>query len=85
MGDGDCERMNRAIINTLKTLHEKYKNNRKNHTKNSLSFIAAQSSEQLVIQPSCNHLNFRFRACLEQGVPWHSGNYRVWIHSETRT
>ena len=22
--------------------------------------------------------------CFEQGVPWHSGNYRVWIHSETR-
>ena len=34
---------------------------------------------------SCSHLNFRFRACFEQGVPWHSGNYRVWIHSETRT
>ena len=34
---------------------------------------------------SCNHLNFRFRTCFEQGVPWHSGNYRVWIHCETRT
>ena len=34
---------------------------------------------------SCSNLNFRFRACFEQGVPWHSGNYRVWIHSETRT
>ena len=34
---------------------------------------------------SCSHLNFKFRACFEQGVPWHSGNYRVWIHSETRT
>ena len=33
----------------------------------------------------CSHLNFRFRACSEQGVPWHSGNYRVWIRSETRT
>ena len=33
----------------------------------------------------CNHLNFRFHACFEQGVPWHSGNYRIWIHSETRT
>ena len=21
----------------------------------------------------------------EQGVPWHSDNYRVWIHFETRT
>ena len=33
----------------------------------------------------CSHLNFRFRACFEQGVPWHSGNYGVWIHSEKRT
>ena len=33
----------------------------------------------------CSHLNFRFRACFEQKVPWHSGNYRVWIHSEIRT
>ena len=24
-------------------------------------------------------------ACFEQGVPWHSGHYRVWIHSEMRT
>ena len=36
-------------------------------------------------ESSCSHLNFRFRACFEQRVPWHSGNYRVWIHSETRT
>ena len=28
--------------------------------------------------------NQPFHACFEQGVPWHSGNYRVWIHSETR-
>ena len=28
----------------------------------------------------CSHLNFRFCACFKQGVPWHSGNYRVWIH-----
>ena len=33
---------------------------------------------------SYSHLNFRFCACLKQRVPWHSGNYRVWIHSETR-
>ena len=35
--------------------------------------------------PSCSHLNFRFRDCFQLGVPWHSGNYRVWIHSNTRT
>ena len=36
-------------------------------------------------ESSCSHLNFRFRACFVQGVPWHSNNYSVWIHSETRT
>ena len=36
-------------------------------------------------ESSCSHLKFRFRACFEQGVPWHSGNYRVWIHSDMRT
>ena len=36
-------------------------------------------------ESSCSHLNFRFRACFEQGVPWHSDIYRVWIHSETCT
>ena len=29
----------------------------------------------------CSHLNFRFHTCFEQ-VPWNSGNYRAWIHSE---
>ena len=33
----------------------------------------------------CSHLNFRYRACFEQEFPWHSGNYRVRIHSEMRT
>ena len=36
-------------------------------------------------ESSCSHLNLRFRACFEQRVPWHSGNYSVWIHSDTRT
>ena len=31
------------------------------------------------------HLNFRYRACFEFGPPWHSGKYRVWIHSEIPT
>ena len=25
----------------------------------------------------CCHLNFRYRACLEQGVPWHLSYNRV--------
>ena len=36
-------------------------------------------------ESSCSHLSFRYGACFKQGVPWHSGNYRVWIHSEKRT
>ena len=35
-------------------------------------------------ESSCSHLNFRFCARFKQGTPWHSGNYRVWIHSEMR-
>ena len=33
----------------------------------------------------CSHLNFKFHAWFEQRVSWHSGNYRVWVLSETRT
>ena len=47
-----------------------------------------QTQNQLVHKRTlnlCSHLNFRYRACFEQGVPWQSGNYRVWIHSERRT
>ena len=33
-------------------------------------------------QSRCSHLNFRYYTCFEQRVPWHSGNSRVWIHSE---
>ena len=36
-------------------------------------------------EPRCSHLNFRFHACFEQGIPWQSSNYRVWTHSETCT
>ena len=38
-----------------------------------------------MFESSCSHFTFRFRACFEQGVLSHSGNYRVWIHSQTRT
>ena len=33
----------------------------------------------------CSPLILRYGACFEQGVPRHSGNCRVWIHSQTRT
>ena len=33
----------------------------------------------------CCHFKFRYRAYFKQCVPWHLGNYRVYIDSETRT
>ena len=36
-------------------------------------------------ESSCSHLNFRSGVCLEQGGPRRWGNYRLCIHSETRT
>ena len=33
----------------------------------------------------CSHSNVGLRDCFEQGVPSHSGNYRVWIYCETGT
>ena len=37
-----------------------------------------------VFESRCWHLNFR-QACFEQGAPWYSGNYEVWIHSKAAT
>ena len=36
-------------------------------------------------ESSYSHFTFRFRACFEQEVPWHSGNCWVRIHSQTHT
>ena len=33
----------------------------------------------------CIYVNFRYYPCFEKGVPWHSGNYRMSVHSETHT
>ena len=30
----------------------------------------------------CSHLNFRYRVCFEQVVPWYSDNYRVQIYAK---
>ena len=51
--------------------------------KNGWVFVYELSDSRF--ESSCSHFNFRFRTWFKQGVPWHSGNYRVWIHSETRT
>ena len=36
-------------------------------------------------ESNCSHLNFKYCVCFQQRFPWHSGNYRVWIYSETCT
>ena len=33
----------------------------------------------------CRNLNFECCTCFKQRVPWHPGNYRLWIQSETHT
>ena len=30
----------------------------------------------------CSHLNFRYPILFKEGVPWHFGNCRLWIHSK---
>ena len=48
-------------------------------------YVLVMSCTRFRVNPHSINLNFRFPTCFEQGVPWHSGNYRVWIHSESRT
>ena len=36
-----------------------------------------KSNGDCEFESCCSHLNFRCRACFEEGVFWHSGNYRV--------
>ena len=35
-------------------------------------------------EPSSSDLKLIFSTCFKQGVPRHSGNYRLWIHAQTR-
>ena len=39
------------------------------------------SGDEVGFGSRCSHLNFRYCAFFKQRVPWHSGNYRMWIHS----
>ena len=48
-------------------------------------WVIAYELRSCGFESCCCHLNFRYRACLEQGAPWHSGNYGESIQSETRT
>ena len=56
-----------------------------NWTRTHNHLVRKRTLNHLAKLASCSHLNFRFCACFEQGFLWHPGNYRVWIHSETRT
>ena len=78
----------RDIIRTYSQMHRTYKYSQHSSIiwpvwPNGLAVVYELSG--CGFESSCSDLNFRFHACFEQGVPWHSGNYRVWIHSETRT
>ena len=48
-------------------------------------FSVSLRTEWLWFRVPFSHLNFRYCACFEKGVSWHSGNYRVRIHFETCT
>ena len=45
-----------------------------------LAPLSSQPFGQIIQMVECSFKNY-----FEQGVPWHSGSYRVWIHSEART
>ena len=51
--------------------------------KGTLNYLAKLKLSGCGLEPSYSHLNLRFCTCFEQGIPGHSCNYRVWIHSET--
>ena len=48
-------------------------------------FLIFKRRALALLESRCDHLNFIYRASFEQGLPWHSGNNRVWIQSKTRT
>ena len=56
-----------------------------NHLVRAICWVFVYELSGCGIESCCSHLNFRYRACFEQGVPWHSGKYGVWIHSEICT
>ena len=53
--------------------------------KRTLNHLMAVAVSSLLVESRWCHLNFRYRVCFQQGIPWHSGNYRVWIDFETPT
>ena len=71
------------------------KNNKKTKKQKTITyFIFSHFQQQLIskmtatgIEPTTTWLTVRlqtfwYRACFKQGVPWHSANYRVQIHSK---
>ena len=47
--------------------------------------IVRSRTKWLLVRIQLLPLKLRNHAWLEQEAPWHSANYRVWIHSEMRT
>ena len=47
-------------------------------------WVFAQELGGCGFESRCCHLKFRYGTYFEQEVPLHSGNYRVYVHSEAR-
>ena len=78
------------ITRTYSEMHRTYKYSE--HSKCTIVWSVWQNDWVFVyelsgsrFETSCSHLTLRFYVYFEQGAPSHSGNYRVWIHSEMHT
>ena len=78
------------IIFKKQKLVKKYKSNKrveiKNQTISQTKWLSVRLRTIGCWFKSCYiHLNFRYSAGFDQTISCHSGHYRVWIHSKTRT
>ena len=78
----------RDMIRTYNQMQSRDKYSQHSSTVNPLwlsSWVFVYELSSYAFESSWSQLNLRFRACIKQGVLWHSCNYRVWIHAEMRT
>ena len=47
-------------------------------------WVVDNKSRDCGFETRCSYINLRYLACFPQEVPWHSGNYRVYLHFKTR-
>ena len=78
----------RDMTRTYSQMHRPYKHSEHNSIiwsvwPNGWAFIYKLSGCGL--ESRYSHLIFKYGACFKQGVLWHWGKYKVWIHCEMRT